>query len=87
MRERRRLQFFIFHFSFFILLLLAVPAFAQTQSTDESAAPELPPVTVSAQRLNESTDDPPAFVEVLNVMLLRWQPQFPRPAGAGEPAK
>ena len=67
MRERRRLQFFIFHFSFFILLLLAVPAFAQTQSTDESAAPELPPVTVSAQRLNESTDDPPAFVEVIEM--------------------
>ncbi len=30
---------------------------------------------------------PPAYDQVLNQLLLRWAPQFPRPAGAGEPAK
>jgi hypothetical protein len=30
---------------------------------------------------------PPGFEEVLNRLLLRWLPQFPQPAGAGEPAK
>lgn len=30
---------------------------------------------------------PPAYDEVLNRLLLRWRPQFPLRAGAGEPAK
>jgi hypothetical protein len=30
---------------------------------------------------------PPTFDEVLNPLLLRWTPQFPRPAAAGEPGK
>jgi hypothetical protein len=30
---------------------------------------------------------PPAYEDVLNPLLSRWAPQFPRPAEAGEPAK
>lgn len=53
--------------------------------------PSTNPISVSSSTLENTPvtgqGGPPAFVEVLNVMLLRWQPQFPRPAGAGEPAK
>ena len=61
------LLFFILHFSFFIFL--AASALAGDGSDDESSAdePELPPLVVTAQRLNESTDDPPAFVEVIEM--------------------
>ena len=53
--------------------------------------PNTNPIGVSSTTL-ESTpitgqDGPPAYDEVLNRLLLRWLPQFPRPAGAGEPAK
>jgi len=53
--------------------------------------PSTNPIGVSSTSL-ESTPvtgqgGPPAYDEVLNRLLLRWAPQFPRPAGAGEPAK
>jgi hypothetical protein len=53
--------------------------------------PSTNPIAVNSSSLENmpvtGQGGPPAFDEVLNVMLLRWQPQFPRPAGAGEPAK
>ena len=53
--------------------------------------PSTAPVGVSATSL-ESTPitgegGPPAFELVLNPLLARWAPQFPRPAAAGGPAK
>jgi hypothetical protein len=53
--------------------------------------PSTNPMGVSSTTL-ESTPitgqgGPPGFEEVLNRLLLRWTPQFPRPAAAGEPAK
>ena len=53
--------------------------------------PSTVPIGVSSTTL-ESTPitgqgGPPEFDDVLNRMLLRWTPQFPRPAAAGEPAK
>jgi hypothetical protein len=53
--------------------------------------PSTNPIGVSSTTL-ESTPvtgqgGPPSHDEVLNRVLLRWLPQFPRPAGAGEPAK
>lgn len=53
--------------------------------------PGLNPIGVSSSNLENlpvtGQGGPPAFEDVLNVMLLRWQPQFPRPAAAGAPAK
>ena len=53
--------------------------------------PSTNPIGVSSSNLENTPvtgqGGPPPFDEVLNTMLLRWQPQFPRPAGAGEPAK
>ena len=53
--------------------------------------PGMNPIGVSSSSLENTPvtgqGGPPAFEEVLNGMLLRWQPQFPRPAGAGTPAK
>jgi hypothetical protein len=53
--------------------------------------PNANPIGVSSTSL-ESTPitgqgGPPAFDLVLSPLLLRWTPQFPRPAAAGEPAK
>ena len=53
--------------------------------------PNTNPIGVSSTSL-ESTPvtgqgGPPGYDEVLNRLLQRWLPQFPRPAGAGEPAK
>ena len=53
--------------------------------------PNTNPIGVSSTAL-ESTPitgqgGPPEYDEVLNRLLQRWLPQFPRPAGAGAPAK
>jgi len=49
-----------------LLVLLCAPVWAQAQD-EEAEGGDLPPVTVTARRLNESTDDPPAFVEVIEM--------------------
>jgi hypothetical protein len=53
--------------------------------------PSTNPIGVSSSSLENTPitgqGGPPAYDEVLNRLLLRWRPQFPRPAGAGEPAK
>ncbi len=53
--------------------------------------PSTNPVGVSSTGLENTPitgqGGPPAFDEVLNRLLQRWTPLFPRPAAAGEPAK
>lgn len=48
-----------------LVFLCAPLVWAQAEDEDEGV--ELPEVTVTAQRLNESTDDPPAFVEIIEM--------------------
>jgi hypothetical protein len=53
--------------------------------------PNTNPIGVSSSNLENTPvtgqGGPPPFDDVLNVIFLRWQPQFPPPAGAAEPAK
>lgn len=53
--------------------------------------PSTNPVGVSSTGLENTPitgqGGPPAFDLVLNPLLVRWAPQFPQPAAAGEPAK
>jgi hypothetical protein len=53
--------------------------------------PNTNPIGVSSTGLENTPvtgqGGPPAFDLVLNPLLVRWTPQFPQPAAAGEPAK
>ena len=66
---------------------------ASGSETDEGPYhdPSTNPIGVSSTSLESAPitgeGGPPAYDEVLNRLLLRWKPQFPRPAGAAEPAK
>lgn len=57
-------MFRLFAWMLLPLLLLTTPVYAENEETAET---ELPPVTVTAQGLNASTDDPPAFTEVIEM--------------------
>lgn len=53
--------------------------------------PSTNPIGVSSTGLENTPvtgqGGPPPFEDVLNPLLMRWVPQFPQPAAAGEPAK